>query len=58
MTLSQEEVKALMDDMWMAGIRPSSTSSAVDLVEAKDQHLADLRKSHDAIITVMLREIK
>ncbi len=43
-SLGREEIQELMDDMWQAGLRPSSTSSATDLVEAKDQHIGDLRE--------------
>lgn len=37
-------MQELIDELWNLGIRPSNAKVSNDLIEAKDQHLEDLRK--------------
>lgn len=48
--LGVDEIQELMDEMWIAGLRPSSMSAPSDLIEAKDKHLSDLRASHQILL--------
>ena len=57
LTFKPDDMQDLIDQMWVAGIRPSSTSSAADLIEAKDKHIDDLRESHKAMIAILGRII-
>jgi hypothetical protein len=42
--LGEREAIRLMDDLWNAGIRPSSTRAANETLAAKDAHIQDLRR--------------
>lgn len=41
--LNDTEAQALMDTLWVAGLRPSCRGSDSSIVEAKDANLRDLR---------------
>lgn len=41
--LSFEDAQQLMDEFWKAGIRPSSADFTNETLEAKNQHLEDMR---------------
>ena len=56
MAVGYEEIKSIMDELWNAGFRPSSTSSETDLLGAKDEHIKDLRKAQDAVIALIRRK--
>lgn len=43
MTLSEDDAKQMMDNLWNAGLRPSHAGSASDIINAKDAHLEDMR---------------
>ncbi len=42
--VSREAAQQLMDELYMAGLRPSSEARRQDVVQSKDEHLSDLRK--------------
>lgn len=37
-------MQGLMDSLWANGLRPTQMKSSNELIEAKDTHIADLRK--------------
>jgi hypothetical protein len=41
--LSMQSAQQLIDDLWHAGLRPTAGKSSEGLVEAKQQHINDLR---------------
>lgn len=43
--LRRDEVQSLMDELWFAGFRPSNVPNGSDVLNAKDAHIADLRKA-------------
>lgn len=50
--LDQESAQMLMNDLWNAGIRPSDACDKSDVINAKNQHIEDLRKALAAFIEV------
>jgi len=43
-TLRDQEAQQLMDDLWMAGIRPSEGSGSAGSLKATQNHLEDMQK--------------
>lgn len=41
--LNKEQSKSLMDDLWRAGVRPSSGEGSVGQIGATEKHLEDMR---------------
>jgi hypothetical protein len=48
--LREEDAKILMNELWNTGIRPSEQRDRSETLNAKDQHINDLRKVLDAFI--------
>lgn len=42
--LKEVEAQGLFDALWRAGLRPSDKAAVDDVVAAKDEHIADLRR--------------
>lgn len=60
LTMSDAGASALMDALWTAGIRPAETRYASDIVQAKEDHIKDLRSelaSANARITDLLNRL-
>lgn len=43
LSLTEEDCRALMDELWAAGIRPSNGEGSVGVVAALKHHLDDMR---------------
>ena len=41
--MTLDDSQELLDMLWGAGFRPTNGGSVADIVDAKDQHIADLR---------------
>lgn len=42
--ISMESGQKLMDDLWNAGVRPTDSRDKSDIIQAKNEHIQDLRK--------------
>ena len=42
--LRGDEAQGLMDTLWQSGLRPSTKEPVTGIIEAKDEHIKDLRK--------------
>ena len=42
-TVEREQAQTLMDDLWLAGLRPSEGSGSAGSLKATQNHLADLK---------------
>lgn len=51
--LRREQVQVLMDDLWMAGIRPSTEGREADVIDAQKEHLKSLRESVSVLHAVV-----
>ncbi len=52
--LRPEDAQALMDELWHAGIRPSSGEGSVGQIGATEKHLSDMRKLVEKTLEVSL----
>lgn len=43
--LTEQAAQALMESLWLAGLRPAATRYASELVAAKEAHLGDMRRT-------------
>jgi len=47
-----EDAISLMDELWLAGVRPTSVGTGGEL-EATKHHLNDMRRAYDAVLELM-----
>lgn len=52
-SLDDEACQQLITELWNMGYRPSSVRAIDDIVEAKDQHLTDLRQSNISLTSMI-----
>jgi len=45
--LAEERMQRIMDDLWAGGLRPRDFVDTKGIVDAKNEHIKDLRLSHE-----------
>ncbi len=50
MTLLDSDVQQIMNQLWEAGVRPRDGAGSLAHIEAKDDHIATLKLSHQALL--------
>lgn len=52
---SMEDGQRLMDELWLAGLRPTEGSGSAGSLAATERHLADMRRYADRLLDATLK---
>ncbi len=54
--ISEEAAQSLMDDLWHEGFRPKDVKFSSEALQAKDDHLQDMRKQQRELLDLVLQQ--